>query len=109
MATMVIGDVNMQGPGFFTTERAPAVGEPSCHHHLSTCKLLGLLGHLQLKLERGKRVERDNPVGKPSSTEEDCGVDRNVVNRGNAEGKPAILLSSIWKIILNQGEVWLWC
>ena len=82
MVTITGGDINMQGPGFFTTERAPVVGEPCCHHHLSTCKLLGLLGQLQLKLKRSKRAERDNPVGKPTS-----------------------LLSSIF---FNRRGVWCW-
>ena len=68
MVTMVVGDVDVQGPEFFPTERAPVVGEPSCHHHASTCKLLGFLGNLELKLERSKRVDRDNPVGKPPSS-----------------------------------------
>ena len=29
MVTMVVGDVDVQGPEFFPTERAPVVGEPS--------------------------------------------------------------------------------
>ena len=45
----------------------PVIGEPCCHHHLSTCKLLGLSGHLELKLKRGKRVKRDKPVAKPTT------------------------------------------
>ena len=67
LVTIIAGDVDMQGPCFLTTERAPVFGAPVSHHHLSTCKLLGLLGQLQLKLKRSKRAERDNPVGKPTS------------------------------------------